>query len=106
MFDEDMSVFFNTDEMAQLFIRQRPAQPDLEFAGILGVKSKDSADGYVVGTLHEMRFATRDVDLHDGDELLMPLANNTARAFRVRGEPEPHIDGAESMAYLSEVTGP
>ena len=103
MLADDMSVFFNTDEMADLFIRQRPAEPDAEFAAILGVKSKDSADGYVVGTLHELRYATADIDLHDGDELLMLLANATARAFRVRGEPEPQIDGAESLAHISEV---
>lgn len=102
MFDEDISVFFDLGTHADSFIRQRPAQPDVSFAAIKGVVSKEALQGYAVGNFHELRYATGSVDLQDGDEVLHVRPAGSL-AYRVRGEPELQNDGSESLVRLAEV---
>ena len=98
MFDEDLSVFFDTDEFAIACVRQRAGQPDVPFSGILGVVDQDALQGYAVTAEHQLTYPTAAVQLAEGDTIAI-----NAQMWRVRRDPTRVEDGSVSWALLSQV---
>lgn len=98
MIDEDMGVFFDADDHADVFSVVGLPPPDNTVTGIFGVTAKDALQGYAVGVQRELRYPASSLALRDGDEL-----ERGSLRYKVRGEPEPQNDGQEMLAVLSEV---
>ena len=94
--DEDLSVFFDTDDFAVAVIRQRPEVPDLAFNGIVGRADQQALDSHAMARKHELRFPAADVI--ERDTLVIG-----GTSYRVLADPELENDGAEMCAYLTDI---
>lgn len=98
--DDDLGVFFRTDDFAIECTRQRAATPDVVFAGILSSVDMDALDGHAITGVHRLRYATDDVDLQADDVVVSRgVTYKVRRADRVN-------DGLESEAQLRRVGTP
>lgn len=111
MFEEDLSVFFDTDEFAVTCHKLVAGEPVLPaFAAILSLVDEEALDGYVVGTVRELRYPSAAApQLAEGTQI-------TTQANATAGTPGPVLtwrvlrggrlvnDGSESLAYLTTVT--
>lgn len=101
--DEDMGVFFDVDGgHADLFVLLgREGEPRAEFPGIVGLKSRDTLEDHLVGTVRELRYPTASIVLGHDDVVVRKLRTGD-ETYRVRGEPDLQNDGAEAVVTLSE----
>lgn len=102
MFTEDLSVFFSTSEFASRFMQQA-AEP-VAFSGILSEVDEELLQGYVVGTVRELRYPTAAATLRRGDQLDQlvddPESASVAVAWKCHADPRRENDGRESVVYL------
>ena len=97
MIEDETSVFCRTDDFAIECTRRRNAVPDVVFAGILASVDADALDGHAITGVHRLRYATDDVALQAGDQVVTRgVTYKVRRADRVN-------DGVESEAQLSRV---
>jgi hypothetical protein len=107
MFDDDLSVFYDTDEFAVTCHKLVDGAPVLpSFAAILSQADEEGMQGYAVGTARELRFPAAAATLPK-DARLTTQANAGAATpgpvltWRVIREGYLVNDGAESVAYLT-----
>ena len=110
MFIEDLSIFYNASEFAVTCQKQANGAPaGAAFSALLSEADEEAMQGYVVGTVRELRYPTAAVTLQKGD--LLTSQYNAAGAtpgpvasWRVLREGYRVNDGAESVAYLTTTT--
>lgn len=95
-FAEDLDVFYDVDDFALPCVRTRPGEPDVSFAGILGVADQDGFGGQFTAGAHLLQYPTAAAELRQGDLVQTPQGT-----FKVLRNPERVVDGAESQAWLS-----
>lgn len=99
MFDEDLSVFYDTDDFGCECTRTRGQEAPVTFAAILSVADEEALQGYVVSAVRELRYVTAAVTLLEGDVVAIG-----ADTWRVLREGRRVNDGAESVALLTLTT--
>lgn len=109
MFDEDLSIFYSADEFAVTCYQQVDGAPVLPpFTAILSLVDEEVLQGYVVGTMRELRYPTAVATLLK-DARITTQANAGAAipgpvlTWRVLREGRLVNDGAESVCYLTTV---
>lgn len=99
MLNEDMSVFFDASEHADVFTVARFAPPNNTITGIFGEASEEALSGHAIGERRQLRYADGSLLLVDGDVL-----ERGSERFKVRGAPERQNDGKELVVQLFKVT--
>lgn len=110
MLDDDLSVFFDTDDFAHVCTPSRAGVPGTPFAGVLGTVDESLFDGHITAGTHALRFATASAQLLPGDLVVTQatVATGTSppsQTWRVHRPPERVVDGAESECWLVPVGG-
>ena len=95
MFSEDLSAFFDATEFGTACALQ--TVPPVPFTGILSEVDEEMLQGYVVGTVREIRWPTAAATLLEGQ-----LITAGAATWRVLRDGRKVNDGAESLTYLVE----
>lgn len=114
--DGDLAVFYDTDGFGSNCARRRPGEDDALFVGIKGAVDELVLDGYAVSAEHSLRYPSADVDLDEGDEVIVGPdvdvdgavifvagAVQGGERYRVQREPWLINDGLETAALLSRV---
>jgi hypothetical protein len=109
MGSDDLEVFFDAEDFATPWLRQRPGVGDVLVHGILGEESQDGLQGRLVSTNRELLLPTT-ADVRTGDVLVlqvdMPaLGLQQGKRFRVEGPVERLSDGAQMVAFLTDAGG-
>lgn len=98
MFDDDLTeVFYSADAGAKAFTVVG-SSPNVTFYGYLGQEDEEMLQGYAVGTVRLLQYATAAVQLNDGD-----CVSDGTTTWRVFRGPRLINDGSESQIYLVEV---
>lgn len=105
MFDDELEVFYDTEDFAVECTRSRPGEDDVQFTGILSTLDADQFDGQLTVGQHMLQFPTAAADLQPQDVLRTVRLTEAgtplpAQVWRVMRSPEPVVDGAESVVYL------
>jgi hypothetical protein len=100
MFDEDLDVFFDTDDFAAEFTLVG-SDPVLTFPAITGSADEEALQGFVVGTERQLRWPTSAATLQQ-DQLLTSLDVDgvTVNTWRVLRDGRQVNDGAESITFI------
>lgn len=114
-FEADLDVFYGPP-FGVGCARRRSAVDDIPFRGILGSVDELALEGYAVTAEYGLRYPTAEVDLDEGDRVLVGcnvdadgavvLVAGIAQggtAYKVRTEPRRINDGAETAAILSSI---
>lgn len=98
MIDDDLiSVFFDTDDFARQLHKLVDGAPALPgFAAIMAQADEEALQGFMVGTVRELRYATAAATLEEGD-----LISDGTTTWRVLRAGRLVLDGAESVCYLT-----
>ncbi|MDO8903968.1 hypothetical protein [Hydrogenophaga sp.] len=95
--DDDMEVFFDSDEFATTFhkvVDELPVEPG--FQGIKSAVDEEVLQRFVAGTVEELRFITAAVQLLEDDRI-----TDGTTTWRVLREGFLLADGAESACYIT-----
>jgi hypothetical protein len=96
--DDDLSVFFDTDEFASECILSRSGVLGEPFAGNFGMVDEETLGAHAMGTRRSLRYATDDADLVADDILFVGgVPYRVDRSDLVN-------DGRESLAILFKVS--
>lgn len=106
---DDLDVFFDAEDFATPWQRQRPGAGDVTVRGILGEESQDGLQGRLVSTNRELLLPTT-ADVRAGDVLVLQadlpaLGLLQGKRFRVGGPVERLSDGAQMVAFLTDPGG-
>lgn len=99
MIDEDLAAVYYSDDFATDFQVQGQAAPP--FPAILGEADQEALQGYAVGTVHMLHYATAAATLSEGDHITSTHPQHGPRVWRILRAPRLVLDGAESVAYLT-----
>lgn len=107
--DDDLAVFFDAEDFATPWLRQRPGVGDVLVHGILGEESQDGLQGRLVSTGRELLLPTS-ADVRQGDFLciqtdLPALGLVRGQRFQVASPVERMTDGAQMVAFLVAAGG-
>lgn len=105
MFDDELEVFYSTEDFAVECTRSRPGETDVTFTAILATVDAEQFDGHAMLSKHRLQFPTAAADLAAQDTLRTVRINSAgvrapAEVWRVMRSPEQVVDGAESIVYL------
>lgn len=97
----DLEPFYGAESpFAVDLVRQGDGEP---FRGVLSEADQEGYQGFIVGTVVEIRWPTGTATLREGDSVTeLDAAAAIVRTFRVAREGRRVIDGRESLAYLTE----
>jgi hypothetical protein len=100
MFDEDLDVFFDTDDSAAEFTLVG-SEPVLTFPAITGSADEEALQGFVVGTERKLQWPTAAATLRQ-DQILSSLDadGTTVNLWRVVRDGRQISDGAESVTFI------
>lgn len=98
---DDLGVFYSTDFATRLhrLAAGVPQQPG--FLAIMGLADTETLQGYVVGTVREIRYPTAAITLKAGDTL-----TDGQQTWRVLRDPRLVVDGTESSCHLTPAQAP
>lgn len=105
MFDDELDVFYSTDDFAHECTSSRPGESDQHFTGILSTVDRDLFDGHLVAGVHVLRYPTAAASLAVDDIVRTQRTVSAgepppAETWRVLRTPERVVDGAESDVHL------
>ena len=106
---DDLEVFFDAEDFAAPWLRQRPGAGDVQVHGILGEESQDGLQGRLVATRRELLLPSM-ADVRTGDLLVLQvdlqvLGFKQGKCFRVEGPVERLSDGTQMLAFLVDAGG-
>lgn len=102
MFSEDLGTFYDGSEFATEFTLVASA-PEVSFAAIVSEVDEEALQGYVVGSVRELRWPTAAATLPEG-QLISAAAGPWAGTWRVLRDGRKVVDGAESVTYITTTT--
>lgn len=113
---DDLAVFYDRDGFGTQCARRRSGVDDVLFVGILGAVDELVLDSYAVSAEHSLRYPTADVDLDEGDQVIVDPTRDVDGAvvivagvvqggtpYKVRREPWRINDGMETAALLQGI---
>ena len=99
MIDDDLGVFYDTQDFAVEFWRTRAGVPAGPFSGLYSAVDEDALDGHAITGMHRLRYPTAAVDLVE-DDIVAVTGQGT---FKVRRADRVN-DGRETEAVLRKVS--
>lgn len=95
--DDLASVFYSTDDFATALNKVEAGALVLPgFAGILAEVDEEGLQGFVVGTVRELRYPTAAATLTEGEQI-----TDGTTTWRVLRAGRVVLDGTESVCYLT-----
>lgn len=106
---DDLEVFFDAEDFATPWLRQRSGAGDVLVHGILGEEAQDGLQGRLVSANRELLLPTM-ADVRSGDVLVLQmdlpaLGLTQGKRYRVEGPMERLSDGAQMVAFLTDAGG-
>jgi hypothetical protein len=98
MIDDDLDVFYDTDDFA---VRCTVVASGVQFAGILGTVDDERFGGQAMAGVHVLQFPTEAADPRKGAEITTQKGTAQAEHWEVLRSPERVVDGRESVVYLT-----